>query len=64
MAIHLNAARVNARMTQEEVAKRLKVSKNTIANYESYKKTPTVQRAKELAKLFNMSVDEIIWSKP
>lgn len=63
MAIQLKAARVNANMTQEDVAKGLGVSKNTIVNYESYKSKPSVERAKALADMFGMSVDDIIWSQ-
>lgn len=62
MAIQLKAARVNANLTQEDVAKLLCVSKNTIVNYEKYTRKPSVERAKELAKLYGMSVDDIIWS--
>lgn len=35
--ISLAAARVNAKMTQEEVAKKMKVTKNTIVNWEKGK---------------------------
>ena len=63
MAIQLKAARVNANLTQEEVAKMLGVSKNTIVNYESYKSKPSVERGKQLADMFGMGVDDIIWSQ-
>lgn len=62
MAIHLKAARVNANLTQEEVAKAIKKSKNTIGNYEAYTSKPDIETAKALAKLYRMSVDDIIWS--
>ena len=61
MAIHLKAARVNAGLTQEEVAAELGISKNTIVNYEAYRSTPTVETAQKLAKLYHMSVDDIIF---
>ncbi len=35
--ISLASARVNAKMTQEDVAKKMKVSKNTIVNWENGK---------------------------
>ena len=62
MAIQLKAARVNADLTQEAVAKKLKISKNSIVNYESYKSKPSVDLAKKFAKLYGMKVDDIIWS--
>ena len=62
MAIQLKAARVNANLTQEAVAKELKISKNSIINYEAYKSVPSVDLAKRLAKLYGMKVDDIIWS--
>jgi len=62
MAIQLKAARVNADLTQEEVAKEVGISKNSIANYEAYKSKPDVVIAKKLAKLYGMRVDDIKWS--
>lgn len=62
MAIQLKAARVNANLTQEAVAKALGISKNSIVNYESYKSRPSVDLAKKLAELYGMKVDDIIWS--
>lgn len=63
MAIQLKAARVNANLTQEEVAKELGISKNSIVNYESYKSKPSVELAKKIAKLYGMRVDDIKWSE-
>jgi DNA-binding XRE family transcriptional regulator len=62
MKIQLKAARVNANLTQEEFAKTLKIGKNSIVNYESYKSRPSVDLAKKFAKLYGMKVDDIIWS--
>ena len=61
MAIHLKAARVNANLTQEEAAKRIGVSKGTLASYEAYKTKPDIETAKSLAAIYNMSVDDIIF---
>ena len=63
MAISIKAARVNAGLTQKDVAKAISKSKNTIVSYESYTTIPDICTAKAMAKLFNMSVDEIIWSQ-
>jgi len=62
MAIQLKAARVNANLTQEAVAKELKISKNSIVNYEKYNSKPSVELAKKFATLYGMKVDDIIWS--
>ena len=59
MKITLKAARVNAGMTQEEVAKKIKKSKNTIVNYENGKSTPDIETGKALAALFGCSVDDL-----
>ena len=63
MAISIKAARVNAGYTQEEVAKALKISKNTIVSYEAYTTSPDINVALAMSKLFQMPVDEIIWDK-
>ena len=61
MAIHLRAARVNAGLTQADVAKALQISKNTIINYEAYKSKPDIETAQKLAALYGMTVDDIIF---
>ena len=63
MLISIKAARVNAGLTQTEVAKIIGKSKNTIASYESYATMPDIQTAKAMANLFNVSVDDIIWAQ-
>lgn len=61
MAIQLKAARVNANLTQEEVAKILNKSKNTIVNYEAYKSKPDIETAKKMASIYGLTVDDIIF---
>lgn len=62
MAISLAAARVNANLTQAQVCKELKMSKNTLVNYEAYKSKPDIDRAKQLASLYGCGLDDIKWS--
>ena len=62
MAIKLKAARVNAELTQEAVAKELNISKGSIVNYELYRSKPSVELAKKMAELYGMKVDDIVWS--
>ena len=61
MKITLKAARVNAGLTQAEVAKTVKKSKNTIVNYESGKRSPDMVTGKALAELYGCSVDDLIF---
>lgn len=61
MKITLKAARVNAGLTQDEVAETLKKSKNTIVNYEKGRSTPDIETGKALATLYGLSVDDLIF---
>lgn len=62
MPILLKAARVNAGLTQEEVVKKLKMSKTTLVNYEKYRSKPDIETAQKLAALYGTSIDNIIWT--
>ena len=62
MAMILAAARVNARLTQDQVCKELGMSKNTLVSYEAYKTKPDIERAKQLAALYGCELDDIKWS--
>ena len=62
MAFHLKAARVNANLTQKAAAKELNINQNTLRSYEQYKTIPDIETSKRIAKLYGMSVDDIIWS--
>lgn len=61
MAITLKAARVNAGMTQIEAAKKLGISKGTLASYEMYRTKPDVERAQQIADLYGTTVDRLIF---
>jgi DNA-binding XRE family transcriptional regulator len=61
MKISLKAARVNANLTQEDVAKKVKKSKNTIVSYEKGKSTPDIETGKALANLYGVSIDDLIF---
>lgn len=63
MAVYIKAARVNAGLTQEEVAKALGKSKNTIVSYEAYTSSPDINVAIAMADLFGMALGDIIWNK-
>ena len=61
MKFSLKAARVNAGLTQSDVIKVIKMSKNTLVNYEKGRSTPDIETGKALARLYGMSVDDIIF---
>lgn len=53
----LKQLRKENHMTQEEVAKELRVSKGAVGNWESGSRTPDMERLDEIADLFNVSLD-------
>ena len=55
--ISLAAARVNAGMTQEEVAKKMGISKQTIINWEKGKNIPGIPEMEMMSKLYAMPQD-------
>ena len=55
--ITLAAARVNAGMTQEEVAKEMKVSKNTIVNIENGKRKIKMAELSFFSELYKLPKD-------
>ncbi len=61
MKLTAKAARVNVGLTQEQVAKEVGKSKNTIQNYENGKRSPDIETGKKLASLFGVSIDDLIF---
>lgn len=59
--ITLKAARVNAGLTQKEVAKILNVSNKTVWAWESGKTMPNVNKIDAICNLYSMSYDDIIF---
>ena len=57
--ITIAAARVNAKKTQEEVAKALHVSKQTIGSWENGKTSPTMEQAMEFCRFCSISMDRV-----
>lgn len=57
--ITLAAARVNAGYTQENVAKKMGVSKQTIINWEKGKIVPGIPEMSMLSKIYNIPQDYI-----
>ena len=57
--ISLAAARVNAKMTQEETARKLHISKNTVVNWENGRIIPSFANLQALSILYGIPADNI-----
>ena len=61
MAITLKAARVNKNLTQEEAAKLLGISKDSLWNYENGRSFPDVRVVKKMEEVYGLSYDNLIF---
>lgn len=59
LQISLAAARVNAGMTQEEVAEKMRISKQTIVNWEKGRVIPSFATVQALSSLYGIPMDNI-----
>ncbi len=59
LQISLASARVNAEMTQEEVAHAMSVSKTTIVNWEKGRIIPGIPELSMLCEIYNIPKDNI-----
>lgn len=50
-------------MTQEELAEKLNVARQTISKWECNETSPSLEDASQLAKIFNVSLDELVGNK-
>ena len=57
--ISLAAARVNAGLTQKDVAKALKVGKQTIVSWEKGNSEPKMTQSRQLSELYKIPLDYI-----
>lgn len=58
--MNLKNLRMRHQLTQEEVAERLNVSRQVIAKWEKGESTPDIQHCMELAKLYNVTLDNLV----
>ena len=61
LQISLAAARVNANMSQDDVAKHLKISKQTIVNWEKGRTEPSMTQFRTLSELYGIPLSNIIF---
>ena len=59
LKISLAAARVNAKLTQDDVAKELKISKKTLCNWENGSVEPSFASLKALSDMYDIPIDNI-----
>lgn len=59
MKITIEAARVNAGLTQSEAAKRAKINKKTLSAYERGKRLPKVDVLDALCQIYGCTMDDI-----
>lgn len=57
--ITLEAARINAHLTQKEAAKKLNISVATLQNYESGRTTPDWSLVRKIESVYNYPIDYI-----
>ena len=57
---NLFQARKKAGLSQESVAKKLGVSRQTISKWETDETIPDIYQSKKMAKLYNLTLDELI----
>lgn len=61
LGMRLAAARQNKGFTQDDIAKRFSINKATVSAWETGRGDPGVFRLRELAKLYDISADSILW---
>lgn len=59
LRISLAAARVNAELTQEQVAEKMGITKGTIINWEKGRIIPKIPEMEMLSKIYDIPVDNI-----
>lgn len=61
--IILSAARINAGYNQREAADLIGVSRATVQSWEQYKTSPSVEQAEQLSSIYNLPLENIIFSR-
>lgn len=56
---NIQKMRKKAGLTQDELGKMLNVTQTAISQYESEKRSPDIYMAKAIAKILNVSIDEL-----
>lgn len=59
----VRSRRVEIKMTQEELADKIGVTRQTIGLIEKEKYNPTIHLCLQLKEILNMSLDELFWEE-
>lgn len=59
----LTQLRKEAKLTQKQLGELLDVSCSTVAMYETNQRVPRLDKAKEIANLFNVPIEEIFYAR-
>lgn len=54
--------RISKHISQETLAKKLKISRNTISNYECQKSLPPIDVLTDIANLFHIRIEQLLYS--
>lgn len=60
--ISLAAARVNANLTQKQVAIKMNIDKTTLSNWERGKTAPKATQLIKLCKIYDISIDDVFFA--
>jgi DNA-binding XRE family transcriptional regulator len=55
-SINLKAARIAAKLSQEDAAKALNVTRGTISSYENGKSKPSIETIQQLCRLYSFNI--------
>lgn len=50
-------------MSQQDLADKLHLARQTILNWENDQSTPSLEKAQEIAEIFDITLDELVGSK-
>lgn len=59
LKISMAAARVNARLSQDDVCSVMRIGKQTLVNWEHGRTEPSISQMKKLCKLYNIDLNAI-----
>lgn len=63
MKVSIKAARINAELTQAELAEAVGVSKKSVELWEKCKTRPTIDKVPKLCEAFGATYDDIDWTR-